>query len=257
VAAIEALKRLTPQDTITISEMQRWLLQEKRNQAWDTPLNSADAIYAFLDGNAQALAPQQKTMLSIDGRTLETSDATAGIGYVKTAQQYNGEKTFTAEKTSTGTSWGAVYAQFTQPARDINDQQSGISVKREILIDHSLLTTYHSPLKVGNRITIRITIEADRDYDFVQVQDKRAACLEPVKQLSGYDWRGGYYCAPKDYTTNYFFDCLAKGRHVIETEYYIDREGTYETGSCTAQCAYSPEFRGSTKSITINVAPNK
>ena len=269
VAAIEALKRLTPQDTLTITEMQRWLLQEKRNQAWDTPINSADAIYAFLNGNSQALAPQPKTVLSIDGKPLDTSDATAGIGYVKTAIPLNNSRVsaFSAEKTSTGTSWGAVYAQFTQAASDIADQASGISVKREILIDHSPLNIDHSggaansqisilnsQLKIGNRITIRITIEADRDYDFVQVLDKRAACTEPVKQLSGYNWRGGYYCAPKDYTTSYFFDRLSKGRHIIETEYYIDRKGTYETGSCTVQCAYSPEFRGSTKSMMIRVA---
>ena len=87
---------------------------------------------------------------------------------------------------------------------------------------------------------MRITITADRDYDFVQVQDKRAACLEPVEQISGY--RGGYYCAPQDNATNYYFDQLAKGRHVVETEYYIDREGDFTSGICTAQCAYSPEY---------------
>ncbi len=249
VAAIEALKRLTPQDTETITEMQRWLLQQKRNQAWDTPLNSVDAIYAFLDGNSQALAPQPKTVLAIDGTPIATSTATAGIGYVKTAQTYNGQTTFTAEKTSTGTSWGAVYAQFTQPARDISDQQSGLSVKREIRRDNPSET-----LKVGDRVTVRLTIEADRDYDFVQLVDRRAACMEPVKQLSGYNWREGYYCAPKDNSTSYFFDLLPKGRHIIETEYYIDREGVYETGSCTVQCAYSPEFRGTTKGITVRSA---
>ncbi|MBR1415471.1 MAG: alpha-2-macroglobulin [Prevotella sp.] len=254
VAAIEALKQMTPEDTVTISEMQRWLLQQKRTQAWDTPINSADAIYAFLNGNSQALAPQQKSVLSLDGQPLQTSDATAGIGYVKTAipiLQEGGANggssrpsTFTAEKTSTGTSWGAVYAQFTQPATDIADQASGISVKREIL---------NSQLKVGDRIRVRITIEADRDYDFVQVEDKRAACMEPVSQRSGYQWGEGYYCAPKDNATCYFFDLLSKGRHVIETEYYIDREGIYETGTCTAQCAYSPEFRGTAKALTLEV----
>ena len=252
VAVIEALKQLTPQDTVTISEMQRWLLQQKRTQAWDTPVNSVDAIYAFLNGNSQALVPQAKTVLAIDGKTLDTTGATAGIGYVKTAREYDGEKKFSAEKTSTGTSWGAVYAQFTQPTRDISDQASGITVKREIRT-----AAANAPLKVGDRITIRITIEADRNYDFVQLQDKRAACLEPVKQLSGYDWRGGYYCTPKDYTTSYFFDMLPKGRHTIETEYYVDREGTYETGTCTVQCAYSPEFRGTTKSLTITVQPRQ
>ena len=267
VAAIEAIKRLTPQDTETIMEMQRWLLQEKRTQAWDTPINSADAIYAFLNGNSQALAPQAKTVLSIDGKPLDTSDATAGLGYVKTALPAEGAKTFTAEKSSTGTSWGAVYAQFTQPTKDIADQQSGISVKREVLSAEgaklsvvsqlSTLNSQLSTLKVGDRITVRITIEADRDYDFVQLVDKRAACMEPVKQLSGYNWRDGYYCTPKDQATSYFFDVLPKGRHIIETEYYLDREGTYETGTCTVQCAYSPEFRGTTKSLTITVLPRQ
>ena len=253
VAAIEALKLLTPSDSVTISEMQRWLLQEKRNQAWDTPLNSADAIYAFLDGNSQALAPQARTVLAIDGKPLDTSEATAGIGYVKQAQTYNGEKTFTAQKTSTGTSWGAVYAQFMQKSTDISDQASGISVKRQLMVKDAAgnLQPLARQLKVGDRVTVRITIEADRDYDFVQLQDKRAACMEPVGQLSGYNWREGYYCTPRDNTTNYYFDLLSKGRHTITTEYYVDRQGSYDTGTCTVECAYSPEFRGTTHSITI------
>ena len=106
-------------------------------------------------------------------------------------------------------------------------------------------------LTVGDRVTVRITIEADRDYDFVQVVDKRAACLEPVRQLSGY--HSGSYCTPRDYSTNYYFDVLSKGKHVIDTEYFIDRPGTYETGTCTVQCAYAPEFHGTTKSQTFIV----
>ena len=253
VAAIEAIKRLTPEDTQTIEEMQRWLLQEKRNQAWDTPINSVDAVYAFLNGNSQVLEAQPKTVLKVDGQEIETSQATAGIGYVKTAMDGDGKQTFTAEKTSTGTSWGAVYMQFMQQTGDITDQSSGITVKREILSaePNSTFDIQHSVLNVGDRIKVRITITADRDYDFVQVVDKRAACMEPVNQLSGYHW--GYYCTPKDCSTNYYFDRLAKGRHVVETEYYIDRVGTYETGTCTAGCAYSPEFRGTTKSVTLEV----
>jgi len=248
VAAIEAIKRLTPDDTQTITEMQRWLLQEKRNQAWDTPINSVDAIYAFLNGNSETLAAQPKTVLRVDGEAVPTSEATAGIGYVKTAMSGDGKQTFTAEKTSTGTSWGAVYMQFMQHTSDIEAQSSGITVKRELLTANGGKLT---ALKVGDKVTVRITITADRDYDFVQIVDKRAACMEPVRQLSGYGW--GYYCTPKDCSTNFYFDLLSKGKHVIETEYYIDRVGTYETGTCTAGCAYSPEFRGTAPSLTIEV----
>ena len=104
-------------------------------------------------------------------------------------------------------------------------------------------------LAVGSRVKVRITITAERDFDFVQVVDKRAACLEPVGQLSGYRW--GYYCTPRDYTTNYYFNQLSKGKHVIETEYYIDRAGTYQSGSCTVQCAYAPEYSGREKPILL------
>jgi hypothetical protein len=289
VAAIEALQHLTPDDTQTIEEMQRWLLQEKRTQAWDTPVNSVEAVYAFLNGRSQLLSTDAPlSTLTIDGQPLSASSVaggiatdsqpTAGLGYVKTAMPADGKRTFTAKKTSQGTSWGAVYAQFLQPTATIDNQQSGIKVTRELFIENpklknedsaapaqtaaasSTLYTQHSKLSIGDRVTVRITIEADRDYDFVQVVDKRAACMEPVKQRSGYIYGrgtigGGFYCAPRDCSTNYYYDCLSKGKHIIETEYYIDRAGTYETGICTASCAYSPEFRGMTGSTTITVEP--
>ena len=248
--AIEALQRLTPDDQQTIQEMQRWLLQSKRTQAWDTPINSVNAVYAFLNGCPLTLDAANAT-LTVDAQPLESPKATAGIGYVKAPMAVE-SKTLTVEKTSEGTSWGTVYAQFTQPTKNIADQFSGLKVTREILVnDNGKWSMVNGPLAVGNRVNVRIIIEADRDYDFVQVVDKRAACLEPVKQLSGY--HDGSYCTPRDYSTNYYFDIMSKGKHVINTEYFIDRPGIYETGSCTVQCAYSPEFHGTTKSQTLNV----
>ena len=239
--AIEAMQRLTPADKETISEMQRWLLQSKRTQAWDTPINSVNAVYAFLQGS-NALAPQELAVLKVDEQPLELPKATAGIGYVKTNVSAD-SKTLTIEKSSEGTSWGAVYAQFMQPTKSVEAASSGLTVTRELLTK--------GELKVGDRVKVRITITADRDYDFVQVIDRRAACMEPVRQLSGYTQ--GAYCTPKDCSTNYYIDMLSKGKHVIETEYYIDRTGTYETGLCTVGCAYAPEFRGTAKSMTIKV----
>ena len=249
VAVIEALKRLQPSDTKTIEEMQRWLLQEKRTTGWSTPLNTVDAVYAFLTndkGKAQLslLAPQtQKPTFSVDGQTLTMPKATAGLGYVKTTvNKAANNKTLTIDKPAAGTSWGALYAQYWQTATETEASGSGMTVKREILHDGKTL-------KVGDKVRVRITIVADRDYDFVAVQDKRAACLQPVLQLSGY--YGGYYLAPQDNVTNYYFNMLSKGKHVIETEYYVDRAGSYTTGTCTVQCAYSPAFSAHDKALKI------
>jgi hypothetical protein len=261
--AIEALQRLAASDQKTLDEMRRWLLQEKRTQAWDTPINSVNAVYAFLgregvrregvkEANTLKLDAENAT-IKVDGKAIELPKTTAGLGYVKTSVPATSQM-LTVDKTSEGTSWGAVYAQFTQATHNIAASASGITVKRELLDAKGNLlplTSDHSPLKVGDRIKMRITITADRDYDFVQVVDKRAACLEPVRQLSG--WHQGSYCTPKDYTTNYYFDCLSKGTHTIESDYYIDRAGLYETGTCTVECAYAPEFRGVAPSLTLEI----
>ena len=247
--AIEALQAITPNDTQTIDEMQRWLLQQKRTQAWDTPINSVNAVYAFLKGQEFRLVETQKmATINLDVKTVALPKATAAIGYVKTELPKG--KRLTIRKTSDGTSWGAVYAQFFQPAKNVSDSGSGLTIRREI-IPSKASNASPSSYRVGDRLRVRLTISADRDYDFVQVVDKRAACMEPVKQLSGYHHGG--YITPRDNTTCYFYDMLSKGTHVIETEYYIDRAGTYETGTATIECAYSPEFRAVTHSETLNI----
>ena len=250
VAAIEALKAIEPNDLQTVEEMQRWLLQSKRTQAWDTPLNSVDAVYAFLNGRTEMLQTKEPCVISLNGKPMDMPKATAGLGYVKTSASGNNLKTLSVRKTSDGTSWGAVYAQFMQPVTEIQSATAGITVKRELLAADTQ-KPIGKALSVGDKIKIRITITAERDYDFVQLIDKRAACMEPVQQLSGYHW--GYYCSPKDYTTNYYFDRLSKGKHVVETEYYVDRQGTYATGTCTVQCAYAPEYTAREAAHTIVV----
>lgn len=256
VAAIEALKALQPNDANTISEMQRWLLQSKRTQAWDTPLNSVNAVYAFLDGNITSLTENagQPAVIKVNGQKLAMPKATAALGYVKSAKTGDNMRSLTIEKTSTGTSWGAAYAQFMQPTADVADATMGMKVLRDVLKDGAKLDNGNVQLNVGDRITVRLTVIADRDYDFVQLSDHRAACLEPAQQLSGYGY--GYYCQSKDNATNYFFARLAKGKHVVETTYYVDRCGIYQTGTCTVQCAYSPEFMARTKAVTLNVKNN-
>lgn len=251
-AVIEALQLVDANDQQTIDDMRRWLLTEKRTQAWDTPINSVNAVFAFLNGNMQLLDEKELTTFKVDNRQIEMPKSTAGMGYVKTAIDVEKPKNLTVTKTSEGTSWGAVYAQFMQPSTEIDAASSGLSVKREIMqLTSNGEVKDPQTLNVGDKVKVRITITADRDYDFVQLTDKRAACLEPVEQLSGYHW--GYYIAPKDYTTNYYFDRMAKGTYVVEAEYYVDRAGEYTTGTCTVQCAYSPEFSARSKALTIKV----
>ncbi|MGN0221489.1 MAG: alpha-2-macroglobulin family protein [Prevotella sp.] len=243
-AAIEAIATLTPGDTLTLREMQRWLLQEKRTQQWSTPVNTVNAIHAFLQGNAKALQTGKPAELKIDGKPLELSAPIAFLGYVKTEMAAPSGKQLQVKKSSQGVSWGAVYASYTLPAAQIERTQGEVTVKREVVAG--------SNLKAGDRVVVRITVQSNRDLDFVSIEDHRAACLEPVIQLSGY--RAGCYVSVNDRVTTYRIDHLRKGTRVIETEYYVERGGKYDTGTCTATCTYAPAYRGTDGILTLNVA---
>lgn len=243
VSVIEAMQLLKPNDKQTIEELQRWLLMSKRTQVWNTPVNTVDAVYAFMKGNESNWNKKaENAVLKLDGKQLPMPQDSTMLGYIKT-EKVGKALTLSINKKSDYTSWGAVYAEFKQPLSEIASSESGIKVRR-IVVTAESQGKEKSLAKVGEKVKVTLMITADRDYDFVEIEDKRAACLEPVNQQSGYQWGMGCYVSPKDNTTNFYFDRLSKGKHVVEMEYYVDRNGEYQAGSCSARCTYSPEFCG-------------
>lgn len=250
VSVIEAMQMLKPNDKQTIEELQRWLLMSKRTQVWDTPLNTVDAVYAFMKGNESNWSRKaENAVLKLDGKLLPMPQDSTTLGYVKTERPGKASK-LSIDKKSDYTSWGAVYAEFKQPISEIGSMESGIKVRRVIVPAES---ESKGNAQVGEKVKVTLIITADRDYDFVQITDKRAACLEPVNQKSGYQWGIGCYVSPRDHATNFYFDRLSKGMHIVEMEYYVDRKGDYQSGTCTAECTYSPEFGGRTEAYELKV----
>lgn len=250
VSVIEAMQMLKPNDKQTIEELQRWLLMSKRTQVWDTPVNTVDAVYAFMkDNDSNWSRKAENAVLKLDGKLLPMPQDSTTLGYVKTERPGKASK-LSIDKKSDYTSWGAVYAEFKQPISEIGSMESGIKVRRVIVPAES---DSKGNAQVGEKVKVTLLITADRDYDFVQITDKRAACLEPVNQLSGYQWGIGCYVSPRDHATNFYFDRLSKGKHIVEMEYYVDRKGDYQSGTCIAECTYSPEFGGRTETYELKV----
>lgn len=252
VSVIEVMQMLKPNDKQTIEELQRWLLMSKRPQVWDTPVNTVDAVYAFMKGNESNWSRKaENAVLKLDGKQLPMPQDSTTLGYVKTEKTGKASK-LSIDKKSDYTSWGAVYAEFKQPVSEIGSMESGIKVRR-VIVPAESESKGKAQAKVGEKVKVTLIITADRDYDFVQITDKRAACLEPVNQLSGYQWGIGCYVSPRDHATNFYFDRLSKGKHIVEMEYYVDRKGDYQSGTCTAECTYSPEFGGRTETYELKV----
>ena len=255
VAAMEAIQRIT-KDTKAIDEMKRWLLKQKQTQTWETPIATADAVYALMATGASDLLANTGGVEITLGKEVIRTPADDAIGYIK--KTMSGDvmniKKVSVDKEGTGMGWGAVYAQYLESMDQIGEQGNGLSVSRQLYKGDEALNE-SAPLKVGDRITVRLTVKADRDMDFVQIKDDRAACMEPLQAVSGFRWSNGlgYYQATKDASTQFFIDQMRKGTYVIEYQVYVNRTGEYQAGIATVQSAYAPEFGGHTGGYRVMV----
>ena len=251
VAAMEAIQ-CVEKDEKMLEEMKLWLLKQKQVQCWNTPLATADAVYALLsDGMALTESGQ---MQAVAGNvTLETpKDGLGCISHTLSGAETE-VKTLTVSHTGKAAGWGAVYAQYLEDMDRVKVfEGKGLQVSREYIYKGKALSAKEK-LQVGDKLTVRLTLRADRDMDFVCLKDERAACMEPVRQISGYEWSDGLgrYRVSGDAATTFFMDHLRKGTYVIEYDVHVDRSGVYQAGTSEIQSVYAPEFGSHTEGYTL------
>ena len=269
VAVIEAME-LVSKNMKAVEQLKIWLLMQKRTQAWDSPMATVDAIYALLNRGTSLLDNQGDVRIVLGNKVLETATSAKttapGLGYVKetlTGKEITPNmKKITVEKKDAGVAWGAVYAQYLENMDKVTQQGGPLSVDKKLYIEKMadgraqlvpLVDT--SVLQTGDKVVVRLVIRTDRDMDFVQLKDERAACLEPLTTLSGYRWQNGigYYLAVKDASSEFFIESLRKGTYTLDSTYYVSRDGEYATGIATIQSAYAPEYSAHTGSNRIKV----
>lgn len=268
VAVMEALREAGGNDAL-VEEMKLWLLKQKQTTSWDSPVATADAVYALLCQGSDLLESKGDVRITLGDKVLETfspaKTTVPGLGYVKEVfAQGSPEvkaKSVTVEKRDAGIAWGAVYAQYLSPISDVKQQGGALNIEKKLFVERisadgqkSLQPlTEVAQLFVGDKIVSRLTVRLDRAMDFVQLKDQRGACFEPENSLSGYRWNNGvgYYAEVEDAGTNFFFDHLGKGIYVLEHSYRVARGGTYETGLATVQCAYAPEYASHSAGGTV------
>ena len=112
-------------------------------------------------------------------------------------------------------------------------------------------------LHVGDRLRIHFDLVIDRNLEYLQLADMRAATFEPVSTRGGYtyNWRDdiGYYSAPGNTRNVFYIDRLSKGSYVIEYEVKVQKPGSFTVGNAVIQCLYAPAFRANTSSVGVTV----
>lgn len=240
----------------TLCDMQLWLLRQKQAQKWDNEMNTLEVCDLLLTLSPDTTFHEaQAPVLLLDGKKLQAPTPTAGVGYVKASvpEKWVDAKTLTVRKSSEGVSWGCAYGQSLEKLDQLESTEEGkeLHIERTLYrrtttvegkTEWQLLST--DSLHVGDRIRVRLRVQADRDMDFLQIRCQHAACMEPVNQLSGYQDLGGRggYLAHHDAESDLFFDWFMKGSATVDLEFYVTRTGHYNQGIATLQSAYAPAF---------------
>ena len=264
--------------TQQINALSTWLLLNKQTNNWKTSLATADACYALLLNGSDWLQTNQTVHIQLGNYTINSTDedTEAGTGYLKkriSASQVSTEMGNIQLTTSTSgkptntknssPSWGAVYWQYFEDMDKLKTTNSPLSINKILLIEKNtdkgkqlFPIKENDELKPGDKLMIRMEIRSDRDLDYVQLKDSRAASMEPVNVLSSYKRQSGfsYYESTKDASTDFFISHLSKGNYVFEYPVFITHTGIFSVGLATIQCMYAPEFVGHSKGGKIRVA---
>ena len=254
VTLIEAFGEIK-NDQISVDEMKLWLLTQKQTQHWPSTRATADACYALLLRGSDWLAAPQPLQISVGAQPVRPEAAQAGTGYFKTSwpaaeiQPAQGKVTIT--KPDAGVAWGALYWQYFEDIDRITPAATPLSLERQLFRETRTAggpvlekLTAAAPLKVGDALVVRLVLRTDRALEYVHLKDQRAAGLEPINQLSGYQYQNGlgYYESPRDAATNFFLSEVPRGTHVFEYRLRASQAGDFSGGLSQAQCLYAPEF---------------
>ena len=236
---IQAFAEITPKDTVTIGLMQQWLLKQKQTTHWGNSRATAEAIQALMVENDEL---RVKSGDDVVGLTVFGTGMTAES---KGAEGYR----IVISKQDNGIAWGAVYYQFTDDLDKIPTSEMGITLRRSY--------KHEGPLKVGDRVKVRIDITCDRAMDYLELIDGRPSCMEPVSTRAGWRWNDGisFYVVVNNTDTRCYIEHIDKGKYSFEYEVYVTNPGSFMTGVATMQCMYAPEFRATAPAQTIVVEP--
>lgn len=263
--AIEALAKINPNDINFIEESKIWLATQKETNSWGNSRTTAEIIYIMMNsGKSWTTVEADKATIVWGGK--EISSQTKTTGFLKQVMKSEnidkklGEVTVT--KPGSGIVQGGLFWQYYEDLSNVKSTETYIAITREFHKkiktangEQLMKITENDPLNVGDRLTVRMILNSDRPIQYVHLKDMRAAGLEPVDVISGYQWKNnlGYYQATKDASTNFYIYYMPKGKYVFEYDLVCNASGNFSSGFATLQNYYAPQMNARTKGDKIEI----
>lgn len=264
--ALEAFNALKPSDQKFIEDMKIWLITQKEVNSWGSSRGTSEVIFTILNsGKSWTSAESDKATIIWGGKELQPQ--TQATGYVKSTIKTDvlnkNLGTVTVTKPGPGIVQGGLFWQYYEDLDKIKSSENYISISKELYKKIKTVNgeelqkiSPETPLKVGDKITVRMILNTDRPMEFIHIKDMRAAGFEPVDVLSGYQWKNnlGYYQSTKDASTNFYIESMPKGKYVFEYDYLANASGKFSNGITTMQNYYAPQMNVHTKGSNVQIS---
>lgn len=217
------LLRVFSQDPLLREGITRWILDRKQNNIWTSRPGTTDVIHALLHYGGQVAQSHAQYEIRQHGTTYTVRNRTEALLYV------------------------SLYEHTTEDLSAVAPYANGLGITRtwHRATDNSPIYEGDT-LRPGERILARYHLGNDKDRSFVHLKASRASCLMPESETSGYHWsiNSSWFREVKQASTQYFFQNLPAGLHVIEELFYVTREGTFNQGSMKVQSLFAPQYGG-------------
>jgi uncharacterized protein YfaS (alpha-2-macroglobulin family) len=264
--ALEAFNRLKPNDQKFIEDMKIWLITQKEVNSWGSSRGTSEVIFTILNsGKSWTSAESDKATIIWGGKELQPQ--TQATGYVKSTVKTDvldkNLATVTVTKPGAGIVQGGLFWQYYEDLDKIKSSENYLSITKELYKKIKTVNgeelqkiSPETPLKVGDKVTVRMILNTDRPMEFIHIKDMRAAGFEPVDVLSGYQWKNslGYYQSTKDASTNFYIEHMPKGKYVFEYDYVANASGKFSNGITTIQNYYAPQMNAHTKGTNVVIS---
>jgi uncharacterized protein YfaS (alpha-2-macroglobulin family) len=109
-------------------------------------------------------------------------------------------------------------------------------------------------LKSGDMAEIELVIESKNDYEYIVIEDMKAAGFEPVEVRSGYNGNAlGAYLELRDERVCFFVQQLARGKHSVSYRMRAETPGQFSALPARISAMYAPELKGNSDEIKVRI----
>ena len=110
----------------------------------------------------------------------------------------------------------------------------------------------------GDLVEIEMTVDSKNDYEYIIIEDMKAAGFEPVQLTSGYGNNElGAYMEMRDNRVCFFCRRLMRGTHSVSYRMRAEIPGKFSALPTKIYAMYAPELKGNSDEIKLKITDKK